>query len=370
MRRLLLLVLLSGCAGSINVASTANPAVSDEIETTIVLIGDAGAPRPEDPVLAALTRQVALAPARTVVVFLGDNIYPRGMPELGSATRADAERRIDAQMAAAQAARQVIFVPGNHDWDRFGELGLQAIRRQDDYLAAGGKAILLPHDGCPGPVMLDLSPHLRLLAIDSQWWLQGGSRTDSLTTCDPGTPEGVVATIRTDLTTADDRIVVVAAHHALASSGEHGGRFTWKDHLFPLRNVKRWMWLPLPILGSIYPLIRSHGYSPQDLSSGAYKNFLAALDSAFIPAPPLVYAAGHEHALEVHVGPYANYSLVSGAGSWHHEAPIRPRKGVLYGASRGGFMKLDVMVDGRVRLGVIALGSDGYPHEEWSKWIR
>lgn len=370
MRRLVLLVLLVGCAGSISNGSTARPVNEAEIEATVMLIGDAGAPKPGDPVLAALTQQVALAPSRTVVVFLGDNIYPRGMPEPGNATRADAERRIDAQVEAAHAARQVIFVPGNHDWDRFGVLGLPAIRRQGSYLAAGGKATLLPSDGCPGPVMLDLSPHLRLLAIDSQWWLQGESRTDSLTACEPGTPGAVVAAIRADLATADGRVVVVAAHHALASSGEHSGRFTFMDHVFPLRNLHRWMWLPLPVVGSLYPLMRSRGISPQDLSSSTYQAFVAALDSAFTPDPPLVYAAGHEHALEVHVGPSASYALVSGAGAWQHEAPIRPRSDVLFGASRGGFMKLDVMVDGRVRLAVIALSAEGHPAEAWSKWIR
>jgi len=370
MRSLVLLLLLSGCAGSINNGSTAGPVNPVEIETTVMLIGDAGAPTPGDPVLAALTQQVALAPSRTVVVFLGDNIYPRGMPEPGDATRADAERRIDAQVEAARAAHQVIFVPGNHDWDRFGVLGLRAIRRQGEYLAAGGRATLLPRDGCPGPVMLDLSPHLRLLAIDSQWWLQGESRSDSLTACEPGTPAAVVAAIRTDLATAGGRIVVVAAHHPLASSGGHGGRFTWMDHLFPLRSLHRWMWLPLPAVGSLYPLMRSRGISAQDHSSTAYQAFAAALDSAFTPDPPLVYAAGHEHALEVHVGPSASYALVSGAGAWHHEAPIRPRSDVLFGESRGGFMKLDVMMDGRVRLAVIALSPDGHPAEAWSKWIR
>ena len=51
-----------------------------EVATSVFLVGDAGAARPGDRVLAELVRQAKLAPPRSTVVFLGDNVYPGGVP--------------------------------------------------------------------------------------------------------------------------------------------------------------------------------------------------------------------------------------------------------------------------------------------------
>ncbi len=75
---------------------TALAALATDIDATVWLVGDAGASQPGDAVLAALARAVAEHPERSVVVFLGDNIYPRGLPESGSPGHAEAARRLDA----------------------------------------------------------------------------------------------------------------------------------------------------------------------------------------------------------------------------------------------------------------------------------
>src|SRR5687767_671335 len=57
------------------------PAVT-AIDHRLILIGDAGDPDPDgEPTLHALEQQVKLMPARTTVVYLGDNVYETGMPE-------------------------------------------------------------------------------------------------------------------------------------------------------------------------------------------------------------------------------------------------------------------------------------------------
>jgi hypothetical protein len=66
----------------------------EEVETSLYLIGDAGDPDPRgEPVLEALGRDLASSQAERVVVFLGDNVYPRGLPAPGEPDRAEAERR-------------------------------------------------------------------------------------------------------------------------------------------------------------------------------------------------------------------------------------------------------------------------------------
>ena len=52
--------------------------------------------------LEALGTDLLAHPGEKLVVFLGDNIYPTGMPEADDPARAEAERRIDDQIRAAQ----------------------------------------------------------------------------------------------------------------------------------------------------------------------------------------------------------------------------------------------------------------------------
>src|SRR5207245_4563265 len=62
--------------------------------------------------------------------------------------------------------------------DRQGPRGWDAIRRQERFLAALGDArvALLPGGGCPGPRVVDLAGGVRLVALDTEWWLHDGRK--------------------------------------------------------------------------------------------------------------------------------------------------------------------------------------------------
>lgn len=370
-----LVLLLLACGQRIVPAAAPVPAPPDApIETRLFLIGDAGAPaRRGEPVLAALGTQLDSQPSTSLVLFLGDNVYPRGLPDSAAPDFAEAARRLDTQvdLLVSRGVRG-IFLPGNHDWDRFGPDGWNAIRRQGDRIRARGAGLvrLEPREGCPGPVTVDQGTRLRLVLLDTQWWLHGGPRPhDASSGCAAFTETAVRDSLAAALSAAGDRVVVVAGHHPLATGGEHGGFFDWKDHLFPLRNVKRWLWIPLPVLGSAYPLSRNLGVSAQDLSSGRYRRLRDALAGAFGPRPPLVYAAGHEHGLQVVEGGAARFQLVSGAGIYQHESPLRGIPGSTLALQEAGFMRLDLLCDGRVRLAVFTVNRAGAAREIHSRWL-
>lgn len=90
---LLLIALTAGCSDTrpyINPtyapASTVPP--KDAIRQRILLIGDAGAPHPNgEPVLETLGRWASEIPSRTLLIFLGDNVYEHGVPAEESAKR-------------------------------------------------------------------------------------------------------------------------------------------------------------------------------------------------------------------------------------------------------------------------------------------
>jgi hypothetical protein len=342
------------------------------IETSLFLIGDAGNPaRRGEPVLRALRHDLDTRAGLRVVMFLGDNAYPSGLPDSTAATRAEAERRLAAQIDAVRGRGRVLFVPGNHDWR--GPDGWAAVRRQTSFIAryGGSDSAMLPGDGCPGPVAVDVGARLRLVALDTHWWLHAGPRPlDPASACPADSPAEVTAALREAIVGAGDRHVVVAGHHPLATGGAHGGYFSWTDHVFPLRAWKRWLVIPLPLIGSVYPLARRAGISRQDVSNALNRAMRDSLTAALTARPPLAYAAGHEHNLQVLDGrPATTRLLVSGSGFYGHAGRAVGIAGTRFAARSAGYMRLDLVRDGRVRLAVLAVAADGTTREAYSEWL-
>lgn len=347
----------------------------DAIAETLFLIGDAGHPAEGgEPVLTALRAQVEGSGGRATVVFLGDNLYPAGLPAPGHPERAEMERRLDAQVDAVRdLAARVVFIPGNHDWAKGGADGWEAVRRQEKRIEErGGPTVVhLPDDGCPGPEVVDTGDRLRLVALDTQWWLHAHARHEHPTSpCAADSEEEVLAAFTAALEGAGGRDVVVIGHHPLTSSGPHGGRFGLKQHLFPLTELKRRLWLPLPIIGSLYPIARGAGVTVQDTTSGRYRQMRDALVAAAKGRPPLAWAGGHEHVLEVIESPSFGRVLVSGAGIYGHVTYVRGTRGSLYGAARSGYMRIDFLKDGSERLAVVEVAEDGSTREAFARRLE
>ncbi|HET8713926.1 MAG TPA: metallophosphoesterase [Gemmatimonadales bacterium] len=371
-----LALVLQTCAPAHHLPSLPAPAPREQIDVSLFLIGDAGAaaaPPKAEPVLAALQAAVAQAPS-PLIVFLGDNIYPRGMPDSSAPERSEAVRRLDAQLSVARATgTHAIFVPGNHDWDRFGPDGWAAVQRSAAVIAAspGGLATQLPDGGCPGPAVVDVGATVRLIALDTQWWLQHGAKpVHPTSTCRADAPGEVIDSLQAAALNASGRVVIVLGHHPLRTGGPHGGHFGWSDHLFPLRELNSWLWIPLPIIGSAYPIARASGISSQDVSSKAYGTLIDGLDSAFSRTRPLVYAAGHEHGLQVIRGGGASYLLASGGGIYGHASHIVWLDSTLYARGASGFMRLEVLRDRRARLAVTVVDREGHGTEAFGLWLQ
>jgi hypothetical protein len=365
--------LVAACAGA-GPASAPRPAPG-AVEITMFLIGDAGAPAPTgEPVLKGLAEELGRAAGQRVVVFLGDNVYPRGLPDSAAPDRAEMERRLNAQVDLVKAAgARGIFVPGNHDWAKHGADGWNAIRRQGRQIARRGapEVELLPADGCPGPAVVDLGRRVRLITLDTQWWLHGGPRpVGPQSKCRAANERAVADSLKADLASAGDRKVVVAAHHPLASGGEHGGYFGVQSYIFPLRLVKPWLWIPLPGIGSTYPIARQSGFSNQDMAGTLNQRMRDMLQRAMRDRPPLVWADGHDHNLQVLKGLSARWLLVSGAGIFGHEGPVNRLPETRFASQDAGFMRVEFLTDGRERLGVLAVDREGRLQERFSAWLE
>ncbi len=333
----------------------------------LLLLGDGGEPRPDEPVLKTLGEWAQKDAAKTSIVFLGDNMYPEGVTER---RKHEATERLVPQLSIIKdASVHGLFIPGNHDWASGKAEGYSALRAQEEFInsALAGEENFLPSGGSPGPVMLELpkaNPVLRLIVLDTQWWLHQHDKPSK-------SPETVIGELIALLDT--ELPVIVVGHHPLESYGSHGGFYDWKAHLFPIRFLKKWLWVPIPIVGSAYPHTRWHLYrSNQDMNGALNKNMVAQLNRAFTTRKPspqgpplLIYASGHEHSLQVLKGDIVDYLLVSGAAASRKVTEVMSGDNTLFAHQHTGFMAIDFLNDGKVLLRVVEPESTGVVFHRW-----
>ena len=99
--------------------------------------------------------------------------------------------------------------------------------------------------------------------------------------CATSEPAAVEAALAGVLRDASPRHAIVLGHHPLASGGPHGARFGWQEHVFPFLELDPRAWIPLPVIGSIWPLLRIYGQSDQDIPAAVHRAFADALGRAF-----------------------------------------------------------------------------------------
>ena len=339
--------------------------MASEAAYRVFLIGDAGAPAPDEPALRLLKAQLQAAdPERSAVVFLGDNVYPAGLPDSADVGFDEARRRLTAQLDAVEGfGGRVVFVPGNHDWNDSRPEGLAAVRRQERFVEAyldRGNAFL-PDHGYPGPAELELADGLTLVALDTEWWLTEEERPLGETGDYDLEGEGdFLIQIHDVLRRRDDENVLVVAHHPLFSNGPHGGHFPLKEHLFPLTTKRSGLYVPLPVVGSLAPLYVRFFGGRQDLAHARYRSLRRSLLRLFEGHERLVYAAGHEHALQhfPKASPAGQqHYLVSGAGS--KEGYVAPGRGAAFAYGGKGFLVIDYGDDGAAHLTAWAPEGEG-----------
>lgn len=286
----------------------------------IYLIGDAGEMQDgQHPVVEDLSSKLSPKPdIPTHLIYLGDNLYPLGLPPEDAENRKDAEKILRTQLDLwEKLPGQIWMVPGNHDWEKGKSDGWNAVLRAEEFISENypkDKVHWIPESACPGPNAVPLDENTLLITLDSQWWFHANDKPGVDSDCEYKTEEEIIAAIAYLLEENQDKIVLFAMHHPLRAYGPHNGAYSWKDHLFPLTAAKEKLYIPLPILGSIYPLYRTLFGDIQDIPHPKYQAFIGVLDRIFDLHPHVIQVAGHEHGL-FYTREGSRHYIVSGSGA-------------------------------------------------------
>lgn len=319
----------------------------DSVKYRVILIGDAGE---MDMQQSAVLKHAAgsIIKNKTIVMYLGDNIYPTGMGLPGSKEEEQTKKILQSQYQPMRAnGAPVYFVPGNHDWDKMGPQGLAKIKRQWQYLDEQQDSLLkmIPANGCPDPVEIDLNENLTVIAFDSEWWLYQYNKDNTGAECDCKTKDDIIDKFKEILDRNRNKVILLASHHPFQSYGTHGGYFSLKDHIFPLTAVNSGLMIPLPVIGSLYPFLRSSFPNPEDLNHPLYKDMITRIDGVFKGFPNMIHVAGHEHGLQFIKD--NQVQVVSGAGAKHTYA-IKGKNSLFADATQG-YVTADMLTNNSIR---------------------
>jgi hypothetical protein len=330
----------------------------DSIQARIVLIGDAGQlTNGRHSVVSAAKNHIALD-KKTTIIFLGDNLYKTGVPDNAVPNYTLATAPLDSQIQIARKTKaKVYFVPGNHDWSNGGSNGYQSILREQSYIDYSGNenVTMFPRDGCPGPVAVKITDDIVLVMMDSQWWLHEFEKPGVESDCPYKTKAEVLVQLNDILSRNADHIVLLAFHHPFRSYSAHGGYFTIKQHIFPFTDAGKNLYIPLPVLGSIYPLTRAVFGTKQDLKHPLYQTMIHEIQGVVKGYPNVIYVAGHDHSLQLIQDSRYNY-IVSGSGSKHTR--VSKNRNSLYASADDGFVTLEVSKNKNVQAFVYIVDGD------------
>jgi predicted MPP superfamily phosphohydrolase len=317
--------------------------VSDKkIEKTFFLIGDAGGSKigeTSDALKALKKHTSTLNTKGDYTIFLGDNIYPSGMPEKNSESRDLAEHRLDVQIEAIKEFDgKTIFIPGNHDWYNN---GLKGLKREEEYIekALKDKKAFQPEKGCPIE-KIDVSDNVVILALDTQWYITDWDTHPTINdNCEIKSRNAFILEIEGELKKNGTKTILIAMHHPAYTNGSHGGYFNARNHLFPFGP-----YIPLPGIGSLAVQIRSQGgVSSQDRFNYRYNDLMQRLVTLSKNNERVVFVSGHEHSLQ-YIDHDGVKQIVSGSGSKKTATALGNDGKFSFGGQ--GFAVLNVFDDG------------------------
>ena len=297
---------------NVSANETENATDTIKIAHTFFLVGDAGNADEEQAqqTLELLHKKLKKASKKSTLLFLGDNIYPKGFPgDKHPEDKALAETKLTNQLKLTEGFKgKTIVIPGNHDWYS----GIKGLERQADFVTKylNDKKGFLPRKSCPiENVKIDSTT--TLIAVDSEWFLEDWNDHPTINdNCEIKTREAFFEELEGLLNKNQEKTVVLAIHHPLLSNGTHGGQFSLEKQLFPLEQK-----IPLPIIGSFINLLRkTSGVNPQDIQNKQYTIYTKRIKTLLQKQKNVIVVSGHDHNLQ-YISKENIQQILSGAGS-------------------------------------------------------
>lgn len=333
---------------------------NEAIAQVIYLFGNTANRNIPDHQLATLREQLRAEKHPFALVHLGD------IADSDEAESQAAELDQFFDLLEGHEASQLLFTPGDRDWNNSQIGGLKLVRKLEERVEDRVETsnIFLPSEGCPGPEYKDLSPRLRLIFINTHWWLHPFDIPEAPDSdCSNLTREEFIESLEEIIEESRGRNILILGHHPISSSGVYGGKATIKTHLFPFADARPGNRIPVPLLGSFHAAYRQNVGSVRDMAHEKYQDFIDHLSDVLSRHPGLIYASAHEYSLQL-LEYEQSFQVISGSIS--ENEPCGKEPGKLFSSSNPGFAKLEYYHNGKIRIAFYEAGTEK-SHELYSQ---
>ncbi len=333
---------------------------NEDIHHVVYLIGNTASADIKEENLVSLQKVLQNERNQFSIIHLGDILAPENIDN----PKYTPDRLLN--LLKGNSNGKTYYIPGEIDWDNGGRNGLKAVRKLEKQIEDfyQGTDILLPSKGCPGPAVIDCSPHLRIIAINTQWWLHPYDKPEAPDTdCSNLTREEVIESLEKLIQESNGKNILIIGHNPVVSAGIYGGHLTIKEHLFPFPGAKHGKWIPLPLFGSFYAAYRQNVGTPKDMANKDYQEFIDEMSGIMSKNPGLIYASAHDYNLQL-LNFEEGYQVIS--GSINEKRKSGKEKGLLFSSAEYGFTKIQYFNSGKIEIRFYATGTNG-PVELYSK---
>lgn len=287
----------------------------------IYFIGDAGEDAQPGQALLNLQKEIE-KDSNSVVVFLGDNCYPHGLPNLKIQENDSMPYRFKeaanflSQLQILKKYRgEVFYVPGNHDWNaqKRGR-AQQSVNNEriiaekyiDDSTQVKNKSEMNYFTynayGSISPFSKKINDKTELILFDSQYFFQkikgrNSKERKSELVKFIGCTDSLM-----QIAAKEGRRIIMASHHPLITNGSHSRKRQ------PLRFLVNYS--PLWIFGKL----GLHRWLSQDIDAPFYKYYRKQFSILLKKYENVIWVAGHDHNLQM-LNEDDDIHLISGSGS-------------------------------------------------------
>ena len=365
------LLLLNSCANyrphlANPSADNQTPAPDEAPLYSALFVGDIGyEPEHGLKTLRAMNRQLKELEEKGVLLLLGDIIGPDGFRNKDEpATMAYMDELIT-ELNNNKAP--VFYTPGESELG--GNSHFSRLERLEKYVKkhSDKKIKFLPNKGCGGPDDEVIFDDVGLIGASTAWYLADWRHSEEVSEgCDYNSRADFLAALADEVKGYRDRVKIVMMHHALESTGNRGGRYSMRQHLFPLTDMIPGAYLPLPILGTIARGLQASGGGRQDLTSLRYKDLIRKVQSMTEDEDMVIFLGAHEHNM-LYVPKENHHIVVAGSGSVRQPATMGKGAQFAYGAV--GFGRLDFYSDESVYLRFFTIDKAGNSQQVFQKRI-
>lgn len=297
------------------------------------LIGDAGNSDlyKRDTALSYLSKELKKAKKNSTLIFLGDNVYPTGIPKKNKKSYSLAKHRLKVQTDLGKNfAGKTLFIPGNHDWYN----GLKGLKRQEKLVEkALGKNTFFPENGCPLE-KIEVTDAINIIVIDSHWYVTNWDKHPEINdNCQIKTRAKFFDELKGMIKKSQGKTTLIAIHHPMFTNGPHGGNYGFKSHL-----------KPLPIFGSMLNILRkTSGVTNTDQQNSKYNELKKHVVTLAQQNEKIIFVSGHEHSLQ-YITQNNIPQIVSGSGS--KKSATKNGNGGIFSYGTEGFAKLNIYKNG------------------------